>query len=203
MVSKIIVLLSFIIPFGMVSIAHASPENDRMYALESLSWLKPIDNVDGIFNDYIDEIYEKYFSQQSRFQIKKIGNAGAILSESKIPYYRLAKDPDVLKKISRQFRVESLLRTSIAKEGTSYRFVIEWVYGPRGDILSQNEFRFYDPGTENGLRGSDLAVSVGKALDTVINKLPFLGQITGVEGETLTVNMGRNQGLKEKEILTV
>lgn len=203
MVTKITSLLAITWCLFSSLTSNASPENDRLYALESLSWIKPVDNVDGIFNDFVDETFDKYFARQTRFQIKKLGNTNAILGNSKIPYYKLANDPDVLRKVSRQFKVESLLRTKIAREGTSYRFQIEWIYGPRGDILAQQEFRYYDTAGEKGIKGSDLPEALNKALDELIKKLPFLGQITGVEGDTVTVNMGRNQGVSVKEIMTI
>ena len=80
---------------------------------------------------------------------------------------------------------------------------MEWVYAPRGDVLSQFEFRYVDPQKEKGLEGSDLPRAIEHGLDELISKLPFLGQVTGVEGETITVNLGRNQNVQPGEIFVI
>ena len=151
--------------------AVASPENDRVYQLESLAWLKSSDNIDDVFSEFLDQEYARYFGSQSRFVIKKISSLKGILEKSKIPYSTLIQSNDVLKKIAQKFQVESLIRTHVYKEAETYRFVLEWVYAPRGDILSQFEFRFVDPGKEDGLRGSELPQAIQNALDQLILKL--------------------------------
>ncbi len=183
--------------------AHATPELDRVYQLESVGWLKPYDNVDGIFTEFLDEQYTKYFQAQNRFSIKKLNGLEAVFKNSKTPYYQLIEQAQVLKSIAQKFRVESLIRTKVSKEGETYRFVLQWVYAPRGDVLSQFEFRYVDPGKEKGLVDSDLPEALQKALDQLITKLPFLGQITGIEGDTITVNLGRAQGVSSHEILVL
>ena len=188
---------------GVTTPVHASPEVDRMYSLDSIGWLKPVDNIDGILNDFVDEIYEEYFKAQSRFQAKNLNQASNLLSQSKVPYYQWVKDPEILRGIARKNKVESILRTKIAKESESYRFEIEWVYAPRGDVFAKAEFRFYDPQAEAGLRGSELPQFLKKCLDDVIKKLPFIGQVTGVEDQVITVNFGRNQGLRVRDTLVL
>ena len=185
------------------SLAIASPENDRVYQLESLGWLKSSDNVDDIFSEFLNQEYTKYFESQSRFIIKKLNSMSDLLGKSALPYTTLIGKPEVLKKIAQKYKLESLIRTHVYKEAESYRFVLEWVYAPKGDVLAQYEFRFVDPGKETGLRGSELPAAIQNALDQLISKLPFIGQVSGVEGETITVNLGRNQNVHRREIFTI
>jgi hypothetical protein len=204
---KIMALKGIAVLIAIFSIATpravASPENDRVYQLESLGWLKSSDNLDDIFSEFLDQEYTKYFEGQSRFVVKKLSGMKEILKQSDISYSKLIEKPEILKKIAQKFRVESLIRTRVYKESESYRFVLEWVYAPKGDVLSQFEFRFMDPGKENGLRGSELPTAIQNALDQLINKLPFIGQVTGVEGDNITVNLGRGQNIHKKEIFTI
>lgn len=196
-------LFSFVLTCAQISTAQASPENDRVYQLDSLAWLKAADNVDGIFADYIDEVYTDYFKRQSRFQIRKLNGIDQILGNSSMTYIELIQNKDLIKKVAQKFKIESVIRTRVYKEVETYRFVMDWVYAPRGDILSQFEFRYVDPKKENGLEGSDLPIAIKGGLDNLIAKLPFLGQITGVERDTLTINIGKNQGIKRGEIFTL
>jgi len=189
--------------FLLVPLAHASPENDRVYQLENLSWLKAADNVDGIFADYLDGIYTQYFDDQSRFVIKKLYGLDQVLGNSSLPYIELIQSKDLVKKIAQKFRVENLIRTRVYKEAETYRFVMEWVFAPTGDVLSQFEFRYIDPKKEGGLENSDLSEAIKRGLDSLIEKLPFLGQITGVENDVITVNIGRNQHVQPNETFVI
>ncbi len=183
--------------------ALANPEVDRVFQLETLGWLKSSDNADGIFTEYLDDLYTQYFKKQNRFIVKKLTGVNPLLDSSSIQYSTLVRNPEILRKISQKFKVEDLIRTRIFKEADTYRFVIEWVYAPKGDILSTVEFRYIDPKKEFGLAKSELPASVERALDELISKLPFLAQVTGVEGDTVTVNMGRHQGLEPHQILEI
>ena len=149
MSKNIFAIITFVL-ISLTSNAFASPENDRVYQLESLAWLKSSDNLDDIFSEFLDQQYTKYFETQSRFMVKKLGGLNDLLTQGKVPYSTLITKPEIIKKIAQKFRVESLIRTHVYKEAESYRFVLEWVYAPKGDVLSQFEFRFVDPGKEDG-----------------------------------------------------
>ena len=114
-IQKLISILTFAAMAISLS-AHASPEYDRVYQLESLAWLPSHDNVDGIFTEYLDDLYTNYFKKQSRFVIKKLNRIQDVLGKSSLPYSELIQKPEILKKIAQKYRVESLIRTKIFKE---------------------------------------------------------------------------------------
>lgn len=184
------------------TLARANPENDRIYQLDTLACLKVVDNVDGVFGDYMDEQFTKYFSNQNRFVQKKLKGLDEVLNNSSKPN-DLLKQPEILKKISQKFKIENLIRTHVYKENDSYRFVLEWIYAPKGDVLSSVEFRYEDPQKEQGLRGSELPNAIKKGLDDLIRKLPFLGQVTGIDGDLITVSVGHNQNLKPRDVVVL
>ena len=200
--TKVIVLFSLFITLTTGK-AQASPEYDRVYQLESVSWLKASDNVDGMFGDFIDDQYTKYFSGHDRFQVKKIDSLSGVLENSKAPYVSLIDNVEVIRKISKKLQIESLIRTKVYKESLTYRFVLEWVYAPKSTVLSSVEFRFADPGKEKGLIDSELPNALRNALDQLILQLPFRAQVTGIEGQVITVNIGRSRNVKPREILTI
>lgn len=187
---------------GLIAPAHASPEVDRVYQLESIGWLKPSDNLDGVFSDYLEEQYSHYFSGQGRFIVKPLKGLGEVFGNSKAKYRDLVQEPEILKKIAQKYQVEDLLRTTVSKEGESYRFEIEWVFAPKNEVLARVEFRYIDEGKEDGIR-TGLARAVEKGLEDLIGRLPFLGQVNGVEGNMITVGLGRNVGVKPGQIVTI
>ena len=197
-------ITTFVLMVSMTaSKAVASPEYDRVYQLDSVAWLKSSDNVDDIFSEFLDQEYAKYFESHPRFQVKKISSLNSLLTQSDVSYQTLIDSPEVLKKAAQKFKVESLIRTRVYKESQTYRFVMEWVFAPKNTILSKQEFRFVDPGKEEGLKASELPLAVQGALDQLISKLPFLGKVTGVDGEIVTVNMGRAQNIQPRQILEI
>ncbi len=196
--------LIFILTLALLPIrASASPENDRVYQLETVAWLGASDNMDGVFSEFVEEQFQRHFSGQTRFTPKTLKGVAEILGKSGTRYRELIREPDLLKKISRKFEVESLIRTQVFKEGETYRFLIEWIYGPRAEVITQHEFRYVDEHKETGLAGSSLPGQFQRALETLVSKLPFLGQVTGVEGDTLTASLGRNAGIKPGDLLVI
>ncbi|MBC7396725.1 MAG: hypothetical protein H7333_04705, partial [Bdellovibrionales bacterium] len=191
---KIIALCSFVFILQS-SRALAAPENDRVYQLDTVGWLKASDNADGVFADYLDDQYSRFFGKQTHFVIRKLKNLDELLGKSKEKYNELIQQAPLLKKVAQKYRLENLIRTRVYKENDTYRFVMEWVYAPKGDVLSTVEFRYADPRKEEGLEKSEMPAAIEKGLDDLIDKLPFLGQITGIEGDTLTVNLGHDQEL--------
>src|SRR4051812_18859164 len=108
------------------SVAYASPELDRLYALETIGALKAWDNVDGLFSDYVSAAYKDFFSRQTRFVYQDLSKADAVLKQSKLAYSRLLEDPAILAQIARAEKTQTLLRTKISKQGPQYRFTIDW-----------------------------------------------------------------------------
>ena len=202
---KIIFSVIFALVFANVTpnTANASPENDRVYQLDTVAWLKASDNADGVFTEYLDDQYASYFSQQTRFVVKPLKGLREVLDSSSAKYPELVTQPEILKKIALRFKVENLIRTKVYKEGDTYRFVIEWVYAPKGDVLATSEFRFADPKNEDGLKRSQMPAAIHQGLDNLIAKLPFIGQVTGVDGDTITVSVGHNQNVKPNEFVTI
>src|SRR5690242_8550870 len=59
-------LLAFLFISPLESpIASANSELDRRYGLETVGFIRAIDNVDGAFADYIAAAYQDYFARQS------------------------------------------------------------------------------------------------------------------------------------------
>ncbi len=192
-----------VLAFFSASSASATPENDRVYQLDSIGWLKPVDNVDGIFTEYLNERFAEYFKAQSRFVVRPLRGLKEIFGSSSASYDELIREPGILRKISQKFRVECVLRSRVFKEGDSYRFELDWVYAPKGDVIAQAEFRHIDDRREEGLRAGGLDAAVKKSLDELIAKLPFLGQVTGVDADLITISVGHDMGLRPGQFVTL
>lgn len=190
------------ISMAQAHLLHASADLDRRYALGTAAALRSNDNVDGLFSDYIATAYKNYFAGQSRFSLQDLGKADALLSSSKLPYHQILQDPEILGQVARAIRAESLFRTIVRKEGRQYRFTIEWLHAPRMDLLASESFVLEEPpaGSE-GL--GDIETPLQGAMDRLVGKVPFFGQVTGRDNDSVTIDMGRSSGLKRGDVLTV
>lgn len=170
--------------------ALASPELDRLYALETIGFLKAWDNVDGLFADYVTAAYKDYFANQSRFVVNDLSKADSVFSSSKLPYNQVIDDADLLTQLSRVTRTESLIRTKIVKEGPQYRFTLEWLHSPKIELLASETITLEEPRDGKAFGLGDIKAALHKALDSMVKKVPFQGHVTGRDETSVTVNIG-------------
>ena len=175
--------------------AQAGFELDRKYSLETVGALKAWDNVDGIFADYFVRAFEEYFAKQSRYKLVSLARAEAVLTKSKMDYQDLIQDPLVLAEVAKAIRVETLIRTKVFKENAKFRIHIDWMHAPKMNILAQGVFYYETPSEIDLLKQNALKNELFKALDLIVNKPPFMGQITGRDREWVTINIGKNVDL--------
>lgn len=182
---------------------EASSELDRLYAIETVGFVRAWDNMDGLFTDYVATAYREYFSKQSRFILQDLSKADALLVNSKMDYRKLVEDPKVLSQISRSMRSESIIRTKVVKEGPRYRIVMDWLHAPKMDLIATETFYLEEPKGGKPIGSGDLTADFGKALDRMIDKLPFKAHVTGRDDDSITVNIGENARLKKGDVLVL
>gem|GEM_PF-1177070 len=185
--------------------ARASADLDRKYALESIGILRPYDNLDGMFADVVSSAFREWLSrrEQSRFVHQDLSAADPILAGTKLPYIKVIDDKDILKQITRTTRTESLVRTRVLREGPKYRVTLEWLHAPAMDIIATESFSLDEPRGVPGVPAdlSLLRADLQKGLERLLNKTPILGQVTGRDGETITLNLGRNDRIEKGDTL--
>lgn len=176
---------------------------DRRYALESIGYLKAWDNADGLFAQYVKEAYDEYFARSSRFILRDLNAASKILSRSTIPYKELIEDDQVLSRVAKATKVETVIRTKIYKEGPRYRFVLDWLFSPKMERLADYTFYLDDPAYGETMSFQKLKMELKQGLERLLEKVPFRGHVTGRDAQWITVNIGENSGLKKGDILVI
>jgi hypothetical protein len=190
--------------FSLIQIsAQASTDLDRQFQLETIGLLKSWDNVDGLFAEYVAAAYKEFFSHQSRFVVNDLTKADTILSASKLPYTKVIEDPEILSQLARSTRSESIIRTRIIKEGHKYFFTLDWMHSPTMELMSTVNFNI-EESTDTTPFGTDF---ISEALDANLNKLlgqiPLLGNVTGRDNKSVTINLGYNANIKKGDILVI
>lgn len=188
---------SFLFFLLLPQLTYANAELDRRYALETVGILKAWDNVDGLFETYVNQAFEEVFVKQTRFVLHDLSKANEIIGNSKIPYYKIIQDHQILAQVSRSTKSHSIIRTKITKSGSSYRFSIDWMHAPSMDIIANETFD-----TENV---GDVKSSLAAGLQRLIDKIPFKGQVTGRDNDSVTINLGTQSqlGLKSGDVLVI
>ncbi len=183
--------------------ARANSDLDRKYALESVGVLRSWDNVDGLFADYVWAAYREYFAKQSRFVLQDLSKGDNLLNNSRIPYFKLIEDPEILGQLARSTRSQSVVRTKIRKEGSQYRFTIEWLHSPDMEVMSRESFTLQEPRGNEGLSAAELKAKLELALDRAIRKVPFVATVTGRDNASVTINVGSAGGIEPGDTLMI
>ena len=188
---------------GVSSSALASSDLDRQFRLESVGILKPIDNTDGLFVDYVEEIFKDYLRRQSRLTLANVRVADPIFSQSKFPYEKAIFDPEILKQLAQSTHSESLIRTQVQKVANRYLFQLEWLHAPRMEVISQVRFSLIEPPSGGFFEKQFLSENLENQLFKLIHELPFVGHVSGRDRASVLVNIGVDEGLQKGDILEI
>jgi len=196
-----VICLSFFFSDTRTTLADAML--DKLYALETIGFLKTWDNVDGLFSEYVANAYEDYLSKNTRFRLVDLSKASQVVSRSSIPYQEAIKEPKILQEIARKFQVESIILTKVLKEGDRYRFELKWLQSTKAHTISEDSFFLDEPKEGQILEADDIRFEIENALVRMINRLPFVGHVNGRDNDWITVNMGRNSKIKKGDTLII
>lgn len=175
---------------------RGSVDLDRQFKLESVGVLRSLDNVDGVFAEYIGEAFGSYLKQPGRFLFVDLKAVDSILSRSQLPYDKAVFDLDILKQAALKTRADSLIRTRVQKLGARYFFKLEWLHAPRMEVLSEVDFDLEEPSKGGGFEKDLLEPKLQLELSKLVHQIPFFGQVTGRDRQSVTLNIGTEEGLK-------
>ncbi|NBU20172.1 hypothetical protein EBS43_01970 [bacterium] len=199
--SHLLLLISW--AFLLTDDGFANAHLDRQYRLESLGLLKSQDNVDHILSEYLENAYQSFFSQQSRFQAISSRAVDQALNDSKLPYSKIITDPEVLAQIARVTHADSLLRTQVVKSGRAFHFKVDWLHSPQTEVLGSVDFELDVPTPGSSFDQNQYAQVIQKNLALLIAQVPFHGQVTGRDHSSVTLSLGERDQLKSGDILTI
>src|SRR5690606_24883542 len=137
-----------------------------------------------------ERAFSAYFKSGTRFQLMDAEKAAEVLLNSKLPYRELIEDKTILAQAARATRAESLVRTKVLKEGPHYRFTVDWLLAPKMTLIASHQFSIEHRSEDQGLSPAEIEAELTKALDELVNRLPFFAQVTGRDREWVTVNAG-------------
>ncbi len=191
---------------GGPSVGWCSGDLDRQFRLDTVGVLRSIDNVGGFFAEYVSDAFEAYFSQPGRFVLVDLHTVDQVISRSKLPYKKVIFDHQLLKQMTQSTHAESLIRTRVQKTGSAYFFTLEWLHAPKMEVIADVQFTLEEPRSGGGFERDLLSEKLKGQLSKLLHQLPFFGQVTGRDRESVTLNIGGEEGLNvgdQLELATV
>lgn len=185
------IAVTILLAFFASPFSFGSSEQDKRYAFETIGFLRSIDNIDGLFAEYTANTYRTYFNKAARFTFVDLSKTDSIFSHSKLSYRKILEDRDILAQIAKTTHTELLLRTKIQKEGSQYTFVLSLLHAPKMEIVALHRFRLEEP-RDGSIAGMDfVSEPLQENLDLLFAKIPFIGQVTGRDNASVTINLGK------------
>jgi hypothetical protein len=194
---------SLILIFSVASEGMASTLLDRQFMLETIGFIKPADNVDGIFDESIATSYRDYFSQHSRFVLNDLSKGDALLTRSKIPYHKLINDLEILRQLARTTRTESMIKTKVIKQQSKYQITLDWLHAPQMEQIATLQFDIEEPADGSPLTTRMISEVIHTQLDALVAMLPFEGTVTGRDHRSVTMNIGYRSHIKPGDTLLI
>lgn len=195
--------LTLFIYLSFSGIVFGDYDFDRKYALETIGALRAYDNIDDVFGDYIKDAYARFFERNSRFVYVSIDELDEVLKKSNLAYEKVISNNSVLEQVARSARIESLIRTKVIKEGPKYRVLIDWLHAPNMDSLGSVSFYYYHVDHQTAIGEKRLQEEVSNALNELFDQLPFKGHVTGIDGNAVTLNLGRDTAVRKDDTLVI
>ncbi|MBC7386411.1 MAG: hypothetical protein H7301_09670 [Cryobacterium sp.] len=172
--------------------------------MSSIGILRAWDNVDGLFGDLVTKTFQDHLAGRSRFTVQDLGKANQLLQGSKLSYAKMIEDPEILKAIAKNSRVDTFLRTKVYKEGSRYRMTIDWVHAAKMQLIGTESVEIEQPFRGEGKFGTEeFRQALTSALDRLIGKIPFKGSVTGRDQTSVTVNLGSSSGIGKGDTLII
>jgi hypothetical protein len=193
----------FLVCFFTAAQARGSAELNHQYRLESIAFFKALDNVDGLFAEYVASAYQSYFSHQSRFVLNDLNKVDQILTHSKLPYEKAIYDKEILNQIAHTTHTDSFIRTKIIKEGPKYFFTLEWLHSSQMVLLGSIQFTLDEPNDGSPLGSDFVSEALTQNLSKLIAQVPFFGQVTGRDDTSVTISLGTLPRVTVGDILVV
>ena len=196
------VSLTFFLSFG-ATVAWGSADLDRQYDLASVGALRALDNMDGLFGEYVAAAFKEYFSKESRFVYNDLSKTDSILTDSKMPYSKVIYDFDILTKLARSTRTDSLIRTKVVKQETQYLFTLDWLHAPGMELLSSISFTLDQPMGNHSLGSDTINDAIGTHLTRLFLSIPFSANVSGRDQRSVTVNLGNHSSVQKGDTLVI
>jgi len=170
-----------------------SSEADQLVTIRSLSLLPVFDNLRGIYSRPVESHLIDQLKKSHRWEYSEANTSGPIRSPEE-----LEESPAELQSLATGIKADAFVSTSVVK-------------GPAGITIKMSLFLKSDQkllAQESLIGSKQLDVEAVKRnsadlINKLLKKIPYTGLVLSRQGNRVTVNLGRRDGLVADQVLTV
>ena len=176
---------------GGQTVYHSS--EDELVTLRRISVLPIIDNVGGIYGRPLEKYLIDEIQKNHQWDLVNMNLVGPLVSPEE-----LEADPQKVTQLSSGTESDGLLSARLTK-------------GPNGIAIKLNLFltkdsklfAYAETKNINRFEIVELQNKLKELLNDISKKIPYEGLVLSRQGQRVTINLGKNDGLEEGRILSV
>jgi hypothetical protein len=168
-------------------------EVDDLLTIRRISVLPTFDNIDGIYARPLEDHIRLYFERQHRFELSKSKAVGDILTPLEIQ-----GDPEAAKKFAQGLDADAFVTSRVVKGPSGISIELNLFLAKDGRLLAESQLK-----DSQKFKVDDLRKEIDDLLNQIVRKIPYDGLVLSRQGERVTVNIGKRDGVQPEQIVTV
>ncbi len=173
-------------------ISYHSNEDDLL-TIKKVSVLPMLDNVKGIYSRPLEDHLIDIVKKQHNWDYSPINLSGPLVTPEE-----MEENSQVVSQVSNGLDAEAILATRLTKGPSGIAMKLDLFLTKDGRLLAQTEVSNY-----NRFELTELKAKMTDLFSELKKKIPYQGMILSRQGELVTVNLGKADGMEEGRILSV
>ena len=199
---RIWTLVASLIFAGSSALAGAQPvasgavyksEIDELLTVETISVLPFSDNVQGIYSRPLENHFSDVLSKKHRWDVLPVNSVGPVLSPED-----LEDDPERAKLMAAGITAHAFFASRISKGPNGVTIILSLFLTKDAKLLAKATLK-----DATRFDVAELKVQMEDLLQKVTAQIPYQGRVLSRDGQRVTVNIGRKDGLQAGQILSV
>ena len=190
-----IVISSPSISFGQIDEAKTPYKSrvDESLTIRSFTVLPVFDNLNGIYARPIEAHLIELLKNNHHFDYHPYNAVGAIYTPADLEF-----NPDLVMQISRNIEADAIISMKVEKGPKGIRLFLDIFLKRDGKLLIQTQLKKVEK-----FEISRLKEEVTHLLSKALKKIPYDALIFSRQGNRVTINLGKRDGILKDKILSV
>jgi len=158
---------------------------DKLLRLKKIFLFPAVDDLSGILSPQLDQTLQEIFTKNQRFELVRDQSVVRALSPDESAYAKVAQNENIHKEATNITGSDATIVLRTKNAGGTLTMILEW-RDQQGKILISDAQTM--PGFSSAQEQKKAAE---KLVENTIQKIPFLGTVTGRTGKTITLDLGK------------
>ncbi len=168
-------------------------EIDRQLTIRKVTVLPFIDNVQGIYSRPLENHLIDLMKKSHRFDYIEANLAGPMLTPED-----LESDPEAMRKMADSLEADAFFIGRVTKGPNGLSIVLSFFLAADKKLFAKSEIREYQRADINSLKEQLTSLH-----NQIIQKIPYTGLVLSRQGNRVTINLGKQDGIQNDQIVQV